>query len=283
MTIRKFAPLCVAALLCASACGSSGSGSKTAADADSSGSDDELPDMEIPITPLKPAPDDLSAGEKKELGGKCNPIEPLLYDAGKQAKATLEAELAKGASSEEAEKKGLEAGLKMLEKPNKDLGAKDQQRCRELFSKQQTRKLFDHEPAEAPARFTLKSCVERAVAAFGKEDMAFDEGSGQSVSRGPFCPDDFPVPEQLADLPYKSKKEDWETPAWKCLEFGMRSEAPFQIEYAAPVGKNEFYCVARFLPRQGGAPIELVRGGKMNDEGELTVGDKVMRRRMKAR
>ncbi|MBN4050441.1 hypothetical protein JYT28_01700 [Desulfobulbus sp. AH-315-M07] len=46
---------------------------------------------------------------------------------------------------------------------------------------------------------------------------------------------------------------------------------------------DEFSCIARYLPRQGGAPIELSRGGTVDDEGVLQIGKKTLKQRMKAR
>jgi hypothetical protein len=271
--------LCLAAL---AGCGSSRGGAADADDAagDSGGS---IAAEDVPVTPLKPAPPELSGDENKELGALCAPIEPLLYDAGKQAVAVTESELAKG--SADAEQKGLAAGLAMLKDPQEGLGAADLKRCTELFSKQTKRRLHEYEPAEVAARAALKSCVERAVAAFGKTSMDFDmggSGQGAAAQQGPFCPDDFPVPQNLRELPYKSTAEDWNANTWRCLQFGLRGEQPFQIEYAAPLGEGTFLCIARYLPRQGGAPIELLRGGKVNEQGELMVNDKVDKRRMNA-
>ncbi len=238
---------------------------------------------DVPVTPEKQGPEGLSDGEKKELGGKCNLIEPDMYDANKQAVATLHAELEKGSPSAAAEKAGLEAGLRMLKEKAKGLDASDMSRCVALFEKRTRRAMFDYEPSEEVARSAVTSCVERVHATVGKNKMSFDMGgSGNPTGgTGPFCPDDFPIPANLSDLPYKSSAEDWDTPAWKCLSFGLRVKQTFQIEYAAPFGENAFQCIARFLPRQGGAPIELVRGGKIQDK-ELVIDKSITKRRMKA-
>lgn len=266
---------------CAIGCG----GAATGADApagDAVEGDESVAAQDVPITPQKAAPPDLSEQEGKELAGKCAPIEPDLYDAGKAGIAALQAELAAGTDSAAAEKKGVDAALAAMKGKTGGLGAPDVERCLALFAKQMTLRLFSFEPAEEEARMTVDSCVKRAVAAFGKETTVIDMGdAANQASAGPFCPEDFPVPPSLGDLPYKSSGEDWETPTWKCLSFGLRTEQHYQIEYSAPRGAGEFVCIARFLPRQGGAPIELLRGGKVDTEGVLGVSDKIQRRRMK--
>jgi hypothetical protein len=263
-------------------CGACGGASKGAAPPDGgSGDDGSVGSQDVPVTPQKEGPAKLSPAEKAELGGKCAPIEPDLYDAGKAGVAALETELLNGTASDAADKKGVDAALGHMKGKNGGMGAPDVERCLVLFGKQMKRRLFDFEPYENEARMTVDSCVKRAVKAFGKESTVIDYGgAGDAASHGPFCPDDFPVPESLSDLPYKSSSDDWDTPAWKCLQFGLRVEQNYQVEYASARGSNEFVCITRFLPRQGGAPIELMRGGKMNDEGELLVGEKLQRRRM---
>lgn len=244
--------------------------------------DEGAPSTSVPVTPQKEGPPALSDGEAAELAGKCAPIEPDLYEAGKAGIAALEAALLDKTPSEAAEDKGRQAALAYMEGKNGGMDSAGFGRCMELFGKQMKRRLFDFEPHEQEARMTVDSCVKRAVAAFGKQSTVIDMGgSGSSTAQGPFCPDDFPVPADLGDLPYKSKGEDWETPTWKCLQFGLRTLQNYQVEYAAPVGSSEFVCITRFLPRQGGAPVELLRGGKMNAEGELSVADKIQKRRMK--
>ena len=276
---RMRAQVIITLALLTGACGGS---SQKKADGAEDGAEEgsAAAEEDIPVTPLKPAPPGLSASEQKELAALCNPIEPLMYDAGKQAVATLEAELAKG--SADADKKALDAGLAML-KDNKGLGPDDQKRCLELFEKQQKLRIHEHEPAEGAARSAIKSCVERAAATFGKKSVDYDMGgTGEAAAeQGPFCPDDFPVPQSLKQLPYKSTSEDWNNNTWRCLSFGLRGEQAFQIEYSAPVGANEFNCIARYLPRQGGAPFELAQGGKVNAQGELLVAKKIVKRRMK--
>ncbi len=236
----------------------------------------------VPVTPQKEGPPALSDAEASELAGKCAPIEPDLYEAGKAGIAALEAALLDKTPSEAAEKQGLDAAVAYMQGKTGGMDGAGVSRCLELFGKQMKRRLFDFEPYEEEARMTVDSCVKRAVAAFGKQSTVIDMGgSGTAAAQGPFCPDDFPVPADLGDLPYQSKGEDWETPTWKCLQFGLRTLQHYQVEYTSPVGSSEFVCITRFLPRQGGAPIELLRGGKMNAEGELTVSDKIEKRRMK--
>lgn len=249
---------------------------------EANGEDGGGDEVDIPITPERKGPPPLSESEASELGGKCNLIEPDMYDANKQALAVLAEELDKGTKDEEAEKKALAAGMKMLQEKAKGLDATDMSRCTELFEKRTKHAVFAFEPVEQVARDAVKSCVTRVNATVGKHNMSYDMGgSGSATSgAGPFCPDDFPVPPSLNDLPYKSSGDDWDTPAWKCLSFGLRVEQNFQIEYSAPYGTNEFQCIARFLPRNGGAPFELVRGGKIGD-GELLVDKAIKKRRMK--
>lgn len=266
------------AMLCI-ACGGGQTDPKSGNDTGEDGGGEA--EVDIPTTPLKEGPPALTDAEKSELGGKCNLIEPDMYDANKQGIAVLAEELDKGTDDAAAEKKGLEAAKKMLAEKAKGLDASDMTRCTELFDKRTKRALFEHEPTEQVARDAVKSCVERVNATVGKKNMAYDMGGtgNATAGSGPFCPDDFPVPPSLKDLPYKSKSDDWDTAAWKCLGYGLRVEQNFQIEYAAPYGTNEFQCIARFLPRQGGAPFELIRGGKIGD-GELLVEKSIKKRRM---
>jgi ferredoxin len=282
----KVTKVTVAALfVSALGCGGATNTANTAEPSSDGDGDDvgEAYQQDIPITPQKPAPPALNEAEQKQLAGLCAAIEPDLYDAGKQGIATFESEVLNGASGEAAEKKGLEAALAFMKDKSGTLGTEAHKVCLGLFDKQMKLRLFEHEPVEQLARDTVDSCVKRAVAAFGSEKLAFDmSGSGSAgATHGPFCPDDLPVPPSLKQLPYKSSKDDWDTPAWKCLEFGLRIQQEFQIEYLAPIGALEFHCVARFLPRQGGAPIEVLRGGKVNPEGELMVAEKFLKRRMK--
>ncbi len=266
----------------ASGCGPSPTKPKDPSTTDGNGSGDADAD-EIPMTPLKTPPDALSASEKAEIGRLCNPIEPVLYDAHKAAMAALDTALLTNPNTSGAEEKALKAGLKLLAKPLEGMSQADHDRCVTLFKKRQLRRLFEFEPAEAEARDVVSTCVKRVDAVFGKENLSFDMGgTGQAgATRGPFCPDDFPVPPSLKQLPYKSTKTDWDTPTWRCLQFGLRIKQSIQVEYISARGSSEFVCVARFVPRQGGAPIEIYRGGKVNEEGELLVSPKAKKRRMK--
>lgn len=265
------------------ACGGSSSSTSKTPKPTEGGDDASVADQKVPVTPIDEGPPELTEDEAKVLSGKCFPMENDLYEAGKQGLLVLDTELAGGKDDAAGEKAGLEAALAALEGKGGDLGG-DRDTCVEVFTKQMKRRLFDYEPAEKPARETLDACVKRAVAAFGKASQTFELGgqAGPSANQGPFCPDDFPVPTSLEDLPYKSSAEDWDTPAWKCLAFGMRIEQSFQIEYAAPYGEERFECITRFLPRHGGAPIELVRKGWVNPQRELEVDKNSTRRRMKA-
>lgn len=274
----------LAAMLALAACSGSQSGANTpngdngAGDGDGAGDGEEV----IPITPQKPAPAALSDAERKELAGKCASIEPDIYEANKQALFALEGALAAGKKDADATKAGLQAGLEHLRDKKGDLGAPEHKRCLELFDKRTKLVLFEFEPAELAARSAVAACVKGAKAAAGKKSVSYDMGGSgdQMVAQGPFCPDDAPIPASLSELPYKSSSEDWESPAWNCLVFGLRGVQAFQIEYSAPIGANEFFCMARLIPRQGGAPIEYIKGGKVTAEGELKIG-KIQERRMK--
>jgi hypothetical protein len=236
----------------------------------------------VPTKPERPAPPELGDDEKKDLGALCNLVEPDMYDAEKASLAALDAELAAGKSDDAAETIALETGVAQLAQKTGKLGKPDAERCAAIFEKRTRRRLYDHDPTEEAARDTVEACVKRAVATFGKQSLSYDEGAGPGAApQGPFCPDDFPVPPSLNDLPYTSKGEDWESPTWKCLQFGLRTEQKFQLEYSAPAGKREFHCIARFLPRQGGAPVELRRGGTVDGEGVLQVAENIVKSRMK--
>jgi hypothetical protein len=241
------------------------------------------PAEEAPLAPEKPAPPALTGSEKSELAERCAPIEPDMYEAEKHALATLEIALG-SAKAPDAEARAHAAGLEKL-RAQPSLSAAELERCKKLFEKKLTRALFDFEPAEKTARETLDACVRRVGAAYGKKRMRFDEGERAAAelaaSYGAFCPDDFPVPAKLADLPYKSKAEDWDTPAWRCLAFGLREEQLFQIEYRVAPDRKSFACIARFLPRQGGAAVELVRDGTVAESGELVLSQKSVKQRMK--
>ena len=239
--------------------------------------DDEGEPAPVKTRPRDPAPAALSATDKGFLSERCASIEPVLYDAHRQGTLTLENELASGKSNEDAEKAGLEAAMAFAEARPEGLDKAVHQRCMSIFRASETRKLFDHEPVVAEARITIDSCVRRAVAAFGKERLSFSVGDGSSsAGQSPFCPDDDPVPLSLGDLPYKSSKDDWDTPTWRCLKFGLRQMQRFQLAYVADPAKDDFQCAARYLPRHGGPVVELSRGGRINSEGELIVGRKLL-------
>ncbi len=277
----------LAAVLVAAAggCGPSPTKPKDPSSTDGGNGASEPNADDIPVTPEKTPPDGLSAKEKSELGRLCAPIEPLLYDAGKAAMAALDMALLDNPNAAGAEQKALPAGLKLLAKPQEGMSQADHDRCVSLFKKQQLRRLFEFEPAEKEARDVVGTCVKRVDGVFGKENLSFDMGgSGRAgATQGPFCPDDFPVPPSLNQLPYKSSKVDWDTPTWRCLQFGLRIKQSVQVEYISARGSSEFACVARYLPRQGGAPIEIYRGGKVNEEGELLLVKKAKKRRMKVK
>jgi hypothetical protein len=227
---------------------------------------------------LKPGPDAPTDAEKAELSGTCSPLLTAMIEGEAAALRVLDDALRD--AKPDAEELALKVAQDRVAKSREGLGAAEHQRCLVLFEKQQRRKQFEHDPAEGEARMVVDSCIKRADAVYGKQTMAFDEG-GQSLQQGPFCPDDFPVPQKLSQLPYQSTKEDWEAPAFRCLQFGLRMKQNVQFEYSAPRGSSEFHCIARFLPRQGGAPIEVVRGGKQGPEGQLLLEPKASVRRMK--
>jgi acyl-coenzyme A thioesterase PaaI-like protein len=237
----------------------------------------------IPVRPLDPAPPALAEAEAKELGGQCALIEPEMYDAHKVALGAIDQALRTGTPAAKAESDALAKGIEALAKSGGMLTGAERKRCADLFAKREAGVLFEFEPAEEEARAVVDTCVKRVEAVFGKEKLSFDVGGGdRGPSQGPFCPDDLPVPGSLADLPYQSNKDDWDTPAWRCLQFGLRLKQQVQVEYIAPRGEGVFTCVARLLPRHGGAPVELYRGGKVSDEGVLLLAPKTEKRRLGA-
>lgn len=249
-----------------------------APDNDDPVADETTPDAaDIPVTPRREAPPGLTAAEKGELGSRCNIIDPELYDAGKKAMQKLTELLASDPKAEGLETTALEAGLASLGAPMQGMSQGDHDACVALFRKDVMRKLFEFEPADVAARNTITACVKRVMAEFGKGNMSFGDGAGGAT--GPFCPGDLPVPMTLAELPYTSSADDWDSRTWKCLKFGLRTKQDFQLEYK--FRGAEFACIARYLPRQGGAPIELIHDGKVDDEGELQVSKGTRRQRMK--
>ncbi len=262
------------------ACG--GATKAPATGADATLEEDEDLDEPIKTRPRDSAPPALSAKEKSDLAGRCAAIEPVLYDAQRQADLSLDSALANGTANDAADEAALAAAMAHAKDRPEGLDDTPHARCLEIFRKAERRRIFDHEPAVAEARITIDSCVRRAVASFGKERMAFDMGNESAgASQSPFCPDDDPVPMSLNDLPYKSTKDDWDTPTWRCLQFGLRTKQHFQLAYVSDPRSNRFDCVARIMPRHGGPPLELSRGGKMNEAGELVVSRKLRTKKMK--
>jgi hypothetical protein len=235
------------------------------------------PADDLPVAPMKTPPPDVSAAEKSELSGTCAPLLTAMIEGEAAAIRSLDDAFRDGKS--DADDAALAVAMERAKRSSEGLAPSEHQRCLALFETQARRKLFDHEPAESEARAVVDSCVKRVEAVYGKQSMAFDEGAPQ-VRQGPFCPDDFPVPAKLTDLPYQSKKDDWDTPAFRCLQFGLRAKQYVQFEYASPLGSGEFTCIGRFRPRQGGAPVEVVRGGKQGPGGELLLQPKISVRRM---
>ena len=274
---------CVAVFFSVGACGGP---TKPANTADSANQDDDdqedFVEAPIRVRPRDKAPPALSAEDKRVLGGRCAAIEAVLYDAHKQALLHLDAALTKGDPNDAAETAALDAAMAYAKDRREGMAEDAHARCLMLFGKLERRRLFDHEPAVDEARVTIDSCVRRAAAAFGSDRMVFATGdAAAAMQQGPFCPDDDPVPMSLNDLPYKSSKDDWDTPTWRCLKFGLRTLQRFQLAYIADPDSNRFDCVARIMPRHGGTPLELSRGGKMDKKGELTVSRKLVSRKMK--
>lgn len=234
------------------------------------------PDDRAP-RPEKSGPPELAASEKSELSSTCSPLLTAMIEGESQGLAILDGGLRDGAA--EPDEPAVAAALARVKQSPEGLSSAEHQRCLALFEKQQRRKQFEHDPAEAEARAAVDRCVKSVESAYGKQSMSFDEGGG-AVAQGPFCPDDFPVPQKLAQLPYQSTKGDWDTPAWRCLQFGLRTKQQIQVEYSAPIGAHEFTCAARYYPRQGGAPVEYFRGGKQGPEGQLLLAPKMMRRKL---
>jgi hypothetical protein len=235
---------------------------------------------EVPITPEKTPPPGLSEREQNEMSGTCMPLLTRMIEADARAITVLDAALRD--SPNEADAKALAFAVDQVSKSSEGLTKAEHDRCLELFEKQERRKLFEHDPGEGEARAAVGTCVERVKAGYGKATMSFDEGSHEQA-QSPFCPDDFPVPPKLGQLPYQSSSEDWATPTWRCLQFGMRGPQRIQFEYSAPIRSGEFTCIARYLPRAGGAPVEIFQGGKQGSEGQLLIAPKMLKRRMQTK
>ncbi len=268
----------IALALCA--CGPAQPAETPAGETGPKGADKPATD-DVPATPEKAAPPDVSDGEKQELAGTCAPLTTVMIEADAAAIRALDDALRDGAK--DADDKALAGAVAQVKKSTEPMSPGDKARCLALFEKQERRKLFDHEPAEDEARSVVDSCIKRVEAVYGKQTMAFDMSGGNAQVQGPFCPDDFPVPPKLSQLPYQSSKEDWDTPAFRCLQFGLRMKQEVQFEYNSPHRSGEFTCIARYLPRKGGAPVEVFRGGKQDAEGHLLLAPKAMRRRMKTK
>ncbi|MBM4358727.1 MAG: hypothetical protein FJ096_11540 [Deltaproteobacteria bacterium] len=238
------------------------------------------PVEEIPVTPELPGPEAPTDAEKAEVAGPCSPLLTAMIEGEAAALRALDDGFRDGTA--DADEAALKLALERVTKSRQGLGAAEHQRCLALFEKQQRRKQFEHEPAEGEARMVVDSCIKRVEAVYGKQTMAFGDG-GPGLAQGPFCPDEFPVPQKLSQLPYQSTKDDWEATAFRCLQFGLRVKQYVQFEYVSPRGSSEFQCIARFLPRKGGAPIEVVRGGKQGSEGQLLLDSKTTVRRMAPR
>jgi hypothetical protein len=249
-------------------------GASAAARAGAAGAADD-----IPITVEKSGPPDLSDSEKKEVSATCAPLQGPMIEGEALAVRALDEGLREDPKT--AEDKAVAVALERVKKSAEGLSPGDFARCVALYEKQQRNKLFGHEPAEDEARMVVDSCIKRVEAVYGKNTMAFDMGGDARPVSGPFCPDDFPVPQKLKQLPYQSSKEDWDVPTWRCLQFGLRVKQRVQVEYSAPLGSAEFTCIARYVPRQGGAPVEIFRGGRQGPDGRLMLQPKTMKRKMK--
>jgi len=274
MKLMRF-PIALFAML--TACGQPPQDADTPANHEETPTDADSPAINVPMTPRREAPPKLTDAEKGTLGSRCGNIEPELYDAHKKAQQKLTELLEMDRTAEGQEEIALEAGLELLTKPMQGMSQSDHDVCVTLFKKDSLRKMFHFDPIDGAARSTLSACVKRVMGVFGKGQLSLGDGAG--AARGPFCPGDFPVPLSLEDLPYESSADDWDSPTWKCLKFGLRAQQNFQFEYSSE--GSAFACIARYLPRQGGAPIELIRDGGVNDEGVLQVSKKTRRQRMK--
>lgn len=232
---------------------------------------------EFVVTPEKAGPEAPTDAEKAELSGVCSPLLTAMIEGEAAALTTLDTALRD--STPDAEEVALKVALDRVKKSREGLTEAEHQLCLVLFEKQQRRKQFEHDPSEGEARMVVDSCIKRVEAVYGKQTMSFDEGN-VGARQGPFCPDEFPVPQKLSELPYQSTKDDWESPAFRCLQFGLRMKQHVQFEYNSPIGSGEFRCIARYLPRQGGAPFEVIRAGKQGSEGQLLLEPKATLRRM---
>lgn len=225
--------------------------------------------------PEKTPPADLSASEKAQLSGACMPLLTAMIEGEALGMHALDDALRDGIP--DADGVGLAVAKTRVKNSTEGLSPSEHAACLMLFEKQEVRKLFEHDPAEADARGAVETCVKRVEAAYGKQSLTFGEDADKAA-QGPFCPDDFPVPLKLSQLPYASTKEDWDTPAWRCLQFGLRGTQRVQVEYSAPRSSAEFNCTARYLPRQGGGPVEVARGGKQGPDGRLMLAVKAQKR-----
>jgi len=226
-------------------------------------------------------PPALTANEKKEMAGSCSPIEEQLYEALKAAKRTVGERWTEEPNAAKLDEQALAAGLKLLAEPGV-LSPAEHKRCVELFTKNARHELFAFEPAEEQARASLHSCARSVDRTYGSQKMSIDVSAtpGSGAAAGPrFCYDAGPVPESLTELPYQSTPEDWDTEEWRCLQFGLRTEQRFQIEYGTDETAAQWYeCIARYLPRQGGPAVELTRRGKVGEDGRLMHSKNVKRK-----
>ena len=235
------------------------------------------PDEGVTEVPEEGGPPKLSDAEKGMLAGDCNLLEPQTYDALKAARAMLDDAFYKDPTAALDEAAALEAAMKVVAKAPQGMSGPDHKKCVALFKKQATREIWEYEPADDTARDTLTACQKSARQAFGNKKLTFGDGNAASGANSPLCESAGPVPAKLAALPYQSKGADWDTPAWRCLKFGLRAQQPFQIIYTS--SDAGFFCIARMPSRHGGPLIELRYGGKI-EEGEIKVQSKIARRRI---
>jgi hypothetical protein len=188
-----------------------------------------------------PAP--LSDAEQKEAQSKCKPLLSAVQAAGK-----------------DDGKSPPERLREVLEKPPK-MPPADLERCADLLGRGFRGYLFAAFEVEAKA---ILGRLARGMVS------AYKEG-------GALCPGtDRPVPADAAKVvraPYEPTAAEWDTPAWKCLQFSMEGQPlRFQYEVRTDPKALTFELIARGSPERDGKFIELVqrgsvKGGRVEIEG----------------
>ncbi len=188
-----------------------------------------------PSEPTEPAPAPITEAEGKELQTKCGPLQKAMMKI-------------KGSDPE----KILE---EVLKKPPK-MPAADLDRCTELLTR--SVKLYVASAVEVEAKLTLTRLVKGMVAAY--------------QDKRALCPStEKPVPADLARLraePYTSTAADWESPAFRCLNFSMEGQAQrFQYEVRSDPGGKKFRVIARGFPHRNGPVVEISQEGSITEKG----------------